>query len=391
MKQTLLLICGIFGLITGLRAGEIRFEKNKSWKQILALAKQKNKPIFFDAFASWCGPCQYMDKSVYTSDDVAVFYNASFINVKMDMEEGEGPELSEAFGVTSYPTFLFMSPDGKVLHRSVGAMKPADFIQLGKEAKNPSTQYYPLKEKARMNKLSDADFAYWASQARKLRDEDLQEIAARFIASKADVLANEHVATVALKYADSLTDQQMHYMVKNESRIVTVMKTDQREAARLVYDKLFRVALKAYYQRSDKAAFASVIRKFDPRRVNLASKDLEFRIAMIAEENSADAAKLLMQFLQGKDRLSLEEVAGLLIDDVDNFSASDYVYMAEKLEAYAPVSADQGKLGWLYLLRAICNYQSDEAKAKQFAEKALKEPGLPEQYRELLQELSGLK
>ena len=47
--------------------------------------------IFLDAYASWCGPCKMLQKNVFTKKAVGDFYNSKFINVKMDMEKGEGP------------------------------------------------------------------------------------------------------------------------------------------------------------------------------------------------------------------------------------------------------------------------------------------------------------
>ena len=42
----------------------IHFEQGLSWKDILAKAKAEHKYIFVDCYATWCGPCKYMDKNV---------------------------------------------------------------------------------------------------------------------------------------------------------------------------------------------------------------------------------------------------------------------------------------------------------------------------------------
>jgi thiol-disulfide isomerase/thioredoxin len=105
-----------------------------TFAEALAKAEQEDKLIFMDAFTTWCGPCKRMAASVFPDEAVGEFYNANFINVKMDMEKGEGPDLSQRYGVRSYPTLLYIGADGKVVHNSSGARPPEAFIELGQEA-----------------------------------------------------------------------------------------------------------------------------------------------------------------------------------------------------------------------------------------------------------------
>jgi thiol-disulfide isomerase/thioredoxin len=88
--------------------------KNPTFASILAKAKTEKKLVFMDAYASWCGPCKLMEKNVFTDKNVADFYNKNFINVRIDMEKGEGKELAMKYGVRSYPTFLFLNAEGEI-------------------------------------------------------------------------------------------------------------------------------------------------------------------------------------------------------------------------------------------------------------------------------------
>lgn len=106
-----------------------------SWKEILKKAKAEKKIIFLDAYASWCGPCKKLQKEVFTKKTVGDFYNSKFINVKMDMEKGEGPALSQVYPLEAYPTLLFIDGNGKVLKKFIGAPGPEDLIALGKSVK----------------------------------------------------------------------------------------------------------------------------------------------------------------------------------------------------------------------------------------------------------------
>jgi thiol:disulfide interchange protein len=120
------------------QAQGIRFSNAKTWSEVLAQAKQENKLVFLDAYTTWCGPCKYMQKDIFPKPSVGKFYNANFINVKMDMEKGEGPELARQFSLTAIPTLLFFDGDGNEVHRFVGALEAPAFIKLGKEAIDPA-------------------------------------------------------------------------------------------------------------------------------------------------------------------------------------------------------------------------------------------------------------
>ena len=109
-----------------------------AWKDILRKAKAEKKIIFLDAYASWCGPCKTLQKKVFTQKAVGDFYNARFINVKMDMEKGEGPALSQVYPLEAYPTMLYIDGDGRVLKKIIGLHTPEDLIAIGKSVKQPA-------------------------------------------------------------------------------------------------------------------------------------------------------------------------------------------------------------------------------------------------------------
>lgn len=122
---------------------QIKFEDG-TWAELLAKAKAQNKPIFVDAYTTWCGPCKEMALSVFPDAAVAKHYNQHFVNVKIDMEAGEGPDLEKAWQVVAYPTFLYFAPDGRELHRSVGSLSKDKFVQLAQDALNPDRQLSTL-------------------------------------------------------------------------------------------------------------------------------------------------------------------------------------------------------------------------------------------------------
>ena len=105
-----------------------------SFAEAQAKAKKENKLIFMDAYTSWCAPCRYMAANVFTDQSVGEYYNSHFVNLKVDMEKGEGPELARRYSVMAYPTLLFLDGNGEVKSRTMGGKPAADFIALGQKA-----------------------------------------------------------------------------------------------------------------------------------------------------------------------------------------------------------------------------------------------------------------
>jgi hypothetical protein len=66
--------------------------------------------------------------------------------MRMDGGKGEGKEISKRYGVWAYPTLIFLSPDGKVLHRSCKFMESEAFVRLGEDAQDPEKRFAKLMD-----------------------------------------------------------------------------------------------------------------------------------------------------------------------------------------------------------------------------------------------------
>lgn len=117
----------------------IQFEKG-TWETVLAKAQKENKPIFVDAYTTWCGPCKWMAKEVFSQDVVATYVNTHFVAYKMDMEKGEGPAFAIANKVNAFPTLLYFDAQGLLLHKAAGARNAEQLIKLCEDAMDPAKQ-----------------------------------------------------------------------------------------------------------------------------------------------------------------------------------------------------------------------------------------------------------
>lgn len=129
----------------GLGAQGIAFDE-RPWGELLAEAGKRNQLIFLDAYAAWCGPCKRMDREVFLREDVGAFFNANFVNARIDMEHGEGPDLAAAYEVMLYPTLLFVNAEGQRVHYAVGYHSPNELIALGRLALTPSCTLSALEK-----------------------------------------------------------------------------------------------------------------------------------------------------------------------------------------------------------------------------------------------------
>ena len=109
----------------------IKFHKG-TWEEALVKAKNEHKMIFLDIYATWCGPCKKLAKYSFSNQEVGKFYNQNFINVSLDGEKGEGAILANKYGISGYPTLMFINSNGEIVKGTTGYHKSNDLLLLGK-------------------------------------------------------------------------------------------------------------------------------------------------------------------------------------------------------------------------------------------------------------------
>ena len=131
MKYLLLAIFSFSAL--SINSQGISFFDGK-WHEALEEAQKNDKIVFVDAFAKWCGPCKKMAKNVFTQAKVGEFFNANFVNLKLDMEESDGRTFGAKYPVSAYPTLFFLDSEGNILKKVVGGKQADDLIAIAKAA-----------------------------------------------------------------------------------------------------------------------------------------------------------------------------------------------------------------------------------------------------------------
>jgi thioredoxin-like negative regulator of GroEL len=105
----------------------IHWERN--FDQALKMARKQGKPLFVDFWADWCAWCRRLDRTTYADPDV-IKLAQDFVPVKVNTE-GSGRELAvtRRYEVTSLPTIVFVSPEGRQILRLNGFLGPGQFPQ----------------------------------------------------------------------------------------------------------------------------------------------------------------------------------------------------------------------------------------------------------------------
>lgn len=107
----------------------IAFEKGTpAWADVLAKAKAQGKPAFVDFSTEWCGWCRRLETDTFSQASVGEVMKG-FVNVTLDAEKGEGPELAKRFGIDGYPVMVVVDAAGEEVDRIVGYLPPEEFTE----------------------------------------------------------------------------------------------------------------------------------------------------------------------------------------------------------------------------------------------------------------------
>lgn len=109
---------------------------------VWADAVRQNKAVFVDIYATWCGPCKWLDANVFETKVAGEYMNKEFINVKLDGESDFGRVFAMKSGLSAYPSLFLFNSEQKLMNMMVGA-KPWE--ELHPEMVS-TLEYFPVLE-----------------------------------------------------------------------------------------------------------------------------------------------------------------------------------------------------------------------------------------------------
>jgi hypothetical protein len=131
----------------------IKFEDG-NFSQLLNLARQQNKLLMVEIYLNGCPHCAAL-APVLQEKKVGDFFNAAFVNTKIEANSTASKELQMQKGLTypEFPLFFFFDTNGQLIHQAAPAERPnrTEFInevlKHGNEALTPAlrTSNYPAR------------------------------------------------------------------------------------------------------------------------------------------------------------------------------------------------------------------------------------------------------
>lgn len=198
-----LFLCSLIRLPAQDRAPGIRFFEG-SWSDLLATAQARQLPVFVDVYTDWCVPCRRMEKEVFLLSSIAAFYNQHYLSYRLNAEKGEGPALARQYGVSAYPTWLFLEPDGRIRSRQTDYQDSTAFLAMG---------HHALRQTAASEHLADLDSQFRQSQRDPAFLKQYLQQRLRFQLDNAGIL-DAYVATLATPVSTS----DLHFLLTHSGR-----------------------------------------------------------------------------------------------------------------------------------------------------------------------------
>lgn len=174
-----------------------------NWDAVVAQAKKENKYIFVDCFTTWCGPCKYVSSKIFPMKSVGEFYNKSFVNVKLQIDETAkdnadvvaskkvAKEFESKYKIAVYPTFLVFDNSGKLVHKFCGAGDDKFMIENASNGLKKDKQYYSLVSMFE-NGNRDGKFIKNLCKAAADAGDNAEEYLKAFVASQSNIYSTEN-------------------------------------------------------------------------------------------------------------------------------------------------------------------------------------------------------
>lgn len=361
------LCCGILFLIVtiSVQAQGIEFFHG-TWKEAMEKAKSEDKLLFVDAFAKWCGPCKSMAKNVFTQQKVGDYFNANFINLKLDMEEADGVTFGHKYPVSAYPTLFFIDGDGKIVRRVVGGQQADGLISEGVTANKMMDRTSKYEQKyAEGNR--DFDLVYNYVKALNASGKPSLKISNDYLNSNPAITEDQKLKFI-LEAATEADTKLFDQVIASGKKISSIVGKEEYEekckaACTKTVDKAIEYEMESLLNESIKKAEKCFP---DDAKIFAATSGMKYYRAFHNIDKYTESYRSLAK-LSGKDPVLLKPV---IIDIVKNFK--DNTSMLDDAEKYASRLLDyKNDLESLNTLCTVLVAKNDFPKAIKIVEETM--------------------
>lgn len=118
VKIALIFIWAVVATSANLLAEEVPFLKPTELNEALQRARNENKNILLDFWATYCTSCRMLDEYVFSHQNVQDELR-NYIPVKVDILDFVGDDIKNQYDVKLLPTMIILNPKGQVIKREV--------------------------------------------------------------------------------------------------------------------------------------------------------------------------------------------------------------------------------------------------------------------------------
>lgn len=191
------------------------------FKDAVAKAKQTNKLVFLDCYTSWCGPCKMMSNTVFPQEKVGAYMNPRFVNIKIDMEKGEGVELAKRLQISAYPTFIIFNGDGNEIGRFLGGCDADAFIKKVEQASTDNSSAEMDKRFADGERDPEFLTEYLQMLSKSRKRDQCNEVAEILLDGKAETFAaDKQLAEIFMRHITDPFCPAFIYTAKNPEALI---------------------------------------------------------------------------------------------------------------------------------------------------------------------------
>lgn len=318
MNKLFVFIACLLAFNTIIHAQGIEFLES-SWEDAMKKAKKENKLLFVDAYAKWCGPCKVMAANVFTQKEAGDFFNANFINLKLDMEEMDGRTFGDKYPVRAYPTLMFIDGDGKLVLRVVGGQKLESLLAIANDALIKGDN---LEELHAQFEKGDRDYEFMMKYMKVLNRSGASTIKAAntYLNSKPEI-TKEQKGRFLFEAASEADSKLFETMVADKAYIISLVGEEAynehvKKACMATTDKAIEFELKMLLDEAvGKAQLALTTDKND----FVAQARMNYYRAFNESENYLDAVSNYLKAIGSDDatkvKATIQEMCGTFPDN----------------------------------------------------------------------------
>lgn len=191
-------------------------KEGTKFAEAVVQAKAEKKMVFLDCYTSWCGPCKMMARDIFPQKKVGDFMNSKFICIKIDMEKGEGPSLTQKFQVSAFPTFIIFNSDAQEIGRFLGGSDADGFIDRVKKASIDNGSIDMDKQWEQGNRDESFLKQYLTSLGNAYKNQRANDVAEALLDPKAESFASDSAsAMIFMRYINNPFSKAFIYTAKH--------------------------------------------------------------------------------------------------------------------------------------------------------------------------------